>query len=401
MKYLSKAIKFIGIIFLLVLIYCTIHIFTSLELKEKIFKTFIELELIEEQDIFWTSEEYRKRLGVEIVALPPEEEQKFHLMIEKVINAGFRYYDTGEEKEFEVVRDFFLPEEYERVKEKIESVKASDSKIFQNYYKIPTETAKLEFSQPRKYRDLENRIGIISSIVDKPKDYYCKYGIKGQICPKEPFYIFLFQKIDNEWKIERMKDFSTLLKLDYEIQKSEQNLIQALLTEVIESPLKEEQNFHLMIGQTLKSAYRYYMTGEIKELEMTKNLFLSEKEYKSIKARIDHNRKSCGIETKCKMPFGIPLEFSQPMKDKNLKNRIGIMCLLSIEVPDFIFSFNCPQCESNQYYTFIFKRTDEEWRIEKMNWHYSPLKSHPDDILSENNPFYYLFREIKKEDSRK
>ncbi|NAS88307.1 hypothetical protein C4E24_00975 [ANME-1 cluster archaeon AG-394-G21] len=173
----------------------------------------------EEPDPFWTSIEHRKRLGIEIVKLSSSEEQELHSMIEEVIKEGFSYYDTGKEKEFEVVRDLFLPEEYERVKLEIDRTREKREMWEGEDCKVPIEISEKKFSQPRKYKELNNRIGIIIIIPFISPDFL------GSGCIAKPKYIFIFKKMNNEWKIEKM--WSVSIRLEW----SEENIIQILFQE--------------------------------------------------------------------------------------------------------------------------------------------------------------------------
>lgn len=129
MKHLTRT-KVLGIIFLLSLVglaasilYYWSNIPSKIQKKgpfgdiimEMTYNGAVKLGLIEEQGPFYTSPEHMERLGIEIIELPIEEEQELHSMIEKVIKAGFLYYKTKDEKEFEKVKNLFLIEEYNRV----------------------------------------------------------------------------------------------------------------------------------------------------------------------------------------------------------------------------------------------------------------------------------------------
>ncbi len=378
---------FWGIFYLAVYTFIPSTIKTGIiSFKENVFNYFTE----EKRGPFWTSKEYKKELEIEIIDMSSEENQIFHSMIEKIIDAEFRYYNTGDEKEFEKVKNLFLPEEYERSKRKINSVKTSDDKEFENYYTIPDKITEIKFSEPRTYKDLEGRIGIISSIFKKnPENTNDKYY------SGKPYHIFIFKQVNNKWKIEKIKDFTILTKLQYAIQGSERNLIYAMISKIIELSPNKEQGFHSIIEKTIMAGFQYYDTGDDKEFEAVENMFSSLEEHELIKRRIHKRRRDCPVLSECKIPSTISLVYSQPRYDENLKNRIGMICSLPVAAPDFMFE-GCPRCQPKIGYIFIFKLINNEWKIEKIKSYYSTSKLSIEDKLSESNLIQYWFEEIKK-----
>ena len=186
------------------------------------------ISFIEKFDPFYTSKEHRQNLGIEIIEIPFEKEQKLYSMIEQTIMAGFQYYDTGNEKEFEKVKDLFLQGEYERIKKSIKDVR-KDKKMWEEYCKIPVEISEVKFSGPKRYKNLENRIGIITLLPFTVPDFI------GGGCVGNPLYIFIFKKIDSEQKIEKMGNIGIGWPV---AEATERNAINKLLEEIKEDSKK-------------------------------------------------------------------------------------------------------------------------------------------------------------------
>ncbi len=150
---------------------------------------------------FRTSNEHRQEFGIETARLSFKEKRELHSMIEQTIMAGFQYYDTGDEKEFKKIKDLFLIEEYERIKNSIKKMRDEHKKrLDAGPYpcKIPSHIPNGKFSKPREYKDLENRIGIMVLHKMSAPD------ILGGGCESDPLKIYIFKRIDNIWKIEKI-----------------------------------------------------------------------------------------------------------------------------------------------------------------------------------------------------
>jgi hypothetical protein len=144
---------------------------------EKARERFSKIEADEEQLI--ADLLHKEKLGIEEIQLPLEEEREIHSIIER-------------EYKSKVIEDY----------KKISPQLPKDLKI-----------SKVEFSQPRKYRDLEDRIGIISYISETEPPGYGK----GQ-----EWEIFILKKTNNKWAIERK------IVGSHDFYKDEENLIQEM-----------------------------------------------------------------------------------------------------------------------------------------------------------------------------
>ena len=196
MKYQLKAIKIVGIAFCFILI-CYVFMrfilfpFFPYEVKRIINKR---------EDPFWTSQEHLKKWGIEIVKLPLEEEQTIHSIIKD-------YYETK-----------FISDLEEQLRKMLTT---ENDPIIKEYYEtrlslLPKlKILKIEFSQPRKYRDLVNRIGIITYVsLTDPPNFLGGY----------PRDIFVLKKVNGRWEIE--KRWEVLLRLDID----EEALIKSYFT---------------------------------------------------------------------------------------------------------------------------------------------------------------------------
>lgn len=217
-------IKISGVIFLIIFLIFLVYLFLP---KEKIYNTLLKWGwIIEERGPFWTSREHMEKLGIENIKLSPEEEKTLHSIIEKAIKAGFRYYDTGEDKDIEPIKNIFLPEEYEIVKEDIKRTRVNREVWEDENCKILIEIPETKFSQPRKYRDLENMIGIISD-TDGPLPEFLGGGCGGSL-----YFIFVFKQVNGNWKIVKMWPVS--IRLEW----SEEVVIEKILREIKEGSKK-------------------------------------------------------------------------------------------------------------------------------------------------------------------
>lgn len=173
MKYRLTPIKVIGIIFLFILMGFMIYPFLPHKIKRIINKMEVKLFSLftKTEDPFQTPQEHKEKFGIENVNLSFEEKEKLHSMIEE----AFR-------------------------------------KALPSHVKV----LKIEFSQPRRYRDLKDRIGIITYIsLTDPPNFLGGY----------PRYIFIFKRVNGRWEIE--KKWEIMLRLDVD----EAALIQSYFTD--------------------------------------------------------------------------------------------------------------------------------------------------------------------------
>lgn len=163
-------------------------------------------------DPFKTNEDYRQRLGVEITSIPFSDEENLHSMIKNVYKNGLDYFNARDDKNFKKIESYFLSEEYERIKQGIENSKQECQKQKEQYKNEPSqwceETSdflleKTKFSQPRKYRDLPERIGIMVLIPIVSPNYIDV--IVGGGGTSSQYHIFIFKQANNEWKIEKIQ----------------------------------------------------------------------------------------------------------------------------------------------------------------------------------------------------
>lgn len=137
---------------------------------------------------FITSAEHREKFGIETTKLSSSDESRLHEIIKEIVNTEAQYYETRKEDDIEKVKDLFmLNERYEQFKE--------DVKVDSNSYKrVNGKIRKIKFSNPRKYKGLDDRIGILS---------HTKFDISNSSASSDTLLqLYVFKRVDNEWKIE-------------------------------------------------------------------------------------------------------------------------------------------------------------------------------------------------------
>jgi hypothetical protein len=152
-------------------------------MEVKLFNLFTKRE-----NPFWSSQEHIKRWGIETAKIPLEEEQIIHSIIRN-------YYETKFISDLEEQwRKILATENEPEMKEYYETRLSLLPKL---------KILKIEFSQPRKYRDLVDRIGIITYVsLTDPPNFLGGY----------PRYIFIFKKVNGGWEIEKV--WEVMLRLD-------------------------------------------------------------------------------------------------------------------------------------------------------------------------------------------
>lgn len=140
---------------------------------------------------FRTSAEHQKALGIKTANMSGKEEKELNSMINESIKAQLEYYSTEKDESLEEVKNLYLAEEFERYKEyvKLYASFQQAKNGNQSYDKIE----KIKFSPPRTYKDLPDRIGIITFI-----KFNYNYNYSNDITQ-----IFIFKNINGEWKIEK------------------------------------------------------------------------------------------------------------------------------------------------------------------------------------------------------
>lgn len=124
-------------------------------------------------------------ISVSLANLSASEEKEIQEIIRKAFEGQYlyRYHYKNEDEMDKLIENLYLPEKYQQFKKKLK--KEYECVGRENSLKdISYSLEKIRFSKIRKYKDINNRIGIIA----QPKS--C--GI----------YYFLLKKIDNQWKIE-------------------------------------------------------------------------------------------------------------------------------------------------------------------------------------------------------
>lgn len=140
-----------------------------------------------------TTSNHWKNLGIKNAEISSAEEKKLYLMTVESIKAQLKYYSTEKDESLEKIKNLYLPEAFMQYKEyvKQEEVYLNDTeKVNQSYNMLRT----IEFSKPRAYKDLPDRIGIIADV--KFIDYYTD----------NLYPFFIFKNINGEWKVEKQKE---------------------------------------------------------------------------------------------------------------------------------------------------------------------------------------------------
>jgi len=154
-------------------------------------------------DPFQEEPRWVRKYGIKIINLSPAVEENLHLMIKKVIEVGSSYYLKADDEEIEKVRDLFLEEEFENLKRKINEARGKEDLSLIKEVKdcgILTQSLGMKFSKPRKYKLLENRLGIIVYFPFKAFNF-----LKGG-CWEYHSFLFVFKLSgSDEWKIERIE----------------------------------------------------------------------------------------------------------------------------------------------------------------------------------------------------
>jgi hypothetical protein len=154
-------------------------------------------------DPFQTEPWYRRKYGIKTINLSPAVEEYLHLMIKKVVEAGSSYYLKADDKEIEKVRGLFLEEEFKELKRKINEARGKENSSLIMEVEdcgILTQSLEMKFSKPRKYKLLENRLGIMVYIPFKAFNF-----LKGGCWDHHSFLFFFKQDGNKEWKIERIE----------------------------------------------------------------------------------------------------------------------------------------------------------------------------------------------------
>ncbi len=143
---------------------------------------------------FRTSKEHQETLGIQTAKISNAEKKKLNSMIDETVKAQLEYYSTRKEESLEKVKDLYLTKEFDEYKEdaKIGADYFDDTKSeIQSYDRID----KMKFSEPRTYKDLPDRIGVMNFV--KFKGDYVNNLVR----------LFIFKNINGEWKIEKQREF--------------------------------------------------------------------------------------------------------------------------------------------------------------------------------------------------
>ena len=127
-------------------------------------------------------------IGLSLANLSADEEKEIQEIIKKAFEGQwlYRYHYKSEDEMDELIRYLYLPGEYQQFKREIkEEYKYIGRENSLEY--ISSSLEKMRFSKPRKYENLDSRIGIIAGP---------EFG---------SIYYFLLKKMNNQWKIEKEK----------------------------------------------------------------------------------------------------------------------------------------------------------------------------------------------------
>lgn len=127
-------------------------------------------------------------IGLSLANLSVDEEKEIQEIIKKAFEGQwlYRYHYKNEDEMDELIRYLYLPEGYQQFKKEIKEKYKYIGR--ENSLKgVSSSLEKMRFSKPRKYKDLDDRIGIIAG---------SEFG---------DVHYFLFKKVDNQWKIEKEK----------------------------------------------------------------------------------------------------------------------------------------------------------------------------------------------------
>ncbi len=126
---------------------------------------------------------------------------------------------------------------------------------------------------------------------------------------------------------------------------------------IIKLPKKEEEELHPMIEKTIETGWDYLCSDNKEGIDKIEDLFLPE-EYQKINDGIFVNT----VNTENPVCYsGISkIQFSKTRTYQSLENRVGIGCTVSYENP--------PPHKTDEF-LFIFKKEDNQWKIEKCSQH--------------------------------
>ncbi len=123
-------------------------------------------------------------MGLSLASLSANEEKEIQEIIRKAFEGQwlYRYCYKDEDEMDDLIENLYISKEYQQFKREIkeEYKYISRENSLEN---ISYSLEKMRFSKPRKYKDLDDRIGIIAG--------------NGNI------HYFLFKKINDQWKIEK------------------------------------------------------------------------------------------------------------------------------------------------------------------------------------------------------
>ncbi|MDP3057164.1 MAG: hypothetical protein Q8N37_01405 [bacterium] len=169
--------------------------------------------------VFNTSEKHNKSLGIETAKISEEEIKKFNGIIEKIIKAQEEYNSTKKEESLEKVKNLYLPGVFEAHKEE------SKRLITRYPLEVNDTIGTLKFSLPRIYKNLFDRIGIISLV-----DFSFSQELDGW--PGIILQVFIFKNVNGEWKIEKQQLRDVVIETENEqsgLEATESRLIKQIL----------------------------------------------------------------------------------------------------------------------------------------------------------------------------
>lgn len=214
-KCLTASLVIFVSLFILTIIILTIQ--GEHELKKQSF--FYEFDQAAENPSF------ENTIGLSVARLSLEEKEEIKSVIKKVFEGQWNYYyDKDEGKLDESISGFYLSGEYllfkEEIKEKLKN--NQDQYGYINFTKkdVPNFIKDIKFSKPRKYKDFNNRIGVIAGFSGN-NSFSIQY--------------FLLKRENNQWKIEKERITYTS---PYELPNTEMLIIEKLMEQKNSAVLK-------------------------------------------------------------------------------------------------------------------------------------------------------------------
>lgn len=164
-------------------------------------------DLVFGETSFRTSKEHQGDLGIETARLSKNDEDQLRSIINESNEVLLDYSLKMNDDDFKKVEDLYVPETFKNYKEYVKS-RPGFMKGSGDEGQIPDNVNKIAYSKPRTYKDLQDRMGVINNIsfIDSNGEQY-----------NDLTQIFIFKKINNEWKIEKRREVIASTEVDEDI----------------------------------------------------------------------------------------------------------------------------------------------------------------------------------------